>query len=57
MTLTGRREASGDTGVVWDRESSWNIGHLLAGSFPIKGELKHKFLYFVNEDVPLAKRA
>lgn len=25
------------TGVVWDEESSWNIGHLLAGSFPIIG--------------------
>lgn len=36
-SVTGRREAIRDTGVVGDGESFWNIGHLLAGSFPVTG--------------------
>lgn len=38
MTLYQEEEKpSGDTGVVGEGESSWNIGHLLTGSFPVIG--------------------
>lgn len=57
MTLYQEEEKpSRDTGVVGEGESSWNVGHLLIGSFPVIGGVLKSFLYFVYEYVPLGKK-
>lgn len=45
-----------DTGVVGEGESSWNVGHLLIGSFPVIGGcLNHSSTLYMNM-YPWAKK-